>query len=47
MTLSKEQAAFGNELCKGLPVTIEVKDYRDVTQSNFDRVASIGIMVPP
>lgn len=44
VTLSKEQAAFGKELCKGLPVTIEVKDYRDVAETGFDRVASIGIM---
>ena len=44
VTLSKEQAAYGRELCKGLPVTIEVKDYRDVTDTDFDRVASIGIM---
>jgi cyclopropane-fatty-acyl-phospholipid synthase len=44
VTLSQEQAAFGQELCKGLPVTIEVRDYRDVTETNFDRVASIGIM---
>jgi cyclopropane-fatty-acyl-phospholipid synthase len=44
VTLSKEQASYGRELCKGLPVTIEVKDYRDVTDTNFDRVASIGIM---
>jgi cyclopropane-fatty-acyl-phospholipid synthase len=44
VTLSKKQAAFGRELCKGLPVTIEVKDYRDVTDTDFDRVASIGIM---
>jgi len=44
VTLSKEQAEFGNEFCKGLPVRIEVKDYRDVSESGFDRVASIGIM---
>ena len=44
VTLSKRQAAYGRELCKGLPVTIEVKDYRDVTRTDFDRVASIGIM---
>lgn len=44
VTLSQEQAAFGTELCKGLPVTLEVKDYRDVKERNFDRVASIGIM---
>jgi cyclopropane-fatty-acyl-phospholipid synthase len=44
VTLSKQQAAFGNKLCKGLPVTIEVKDYRDITETGFDRVASIGIM---
>lgn len=44
VTLSKEQAAFGNKLCKGLPVRIEVQDYRDITEANFDRVASIGMM---
>lgn len=44
VTLSREQAAFGRERCKGLPVTIEVKDYRDITETDFDRVASIGIM---
>jgi len=44
VTLSKEQASFGQKFCEGLPVTIEVKDYRDVTGGNFDRVASIGIM---
>lgn len=44
VTLSKQQAAYAKEFCKGLPVTIEVKDYRDVNETNFDRVASIGIM---
>ena len=44
VTLSKEQASFGNTFCKGLPVKIEVKDYRDVRETNFDRIASIGIM---
>ncbi len=44
VTLSKEQAEFGNAFCKGLPVRIEVKDYRDISEANFDRVASIGIM---
>jgi len=44
VTLSKEQADFGNNFCKGLPVKIEVKDYRDVRETNFDRIASIGIM---
>jgi cyclopropane-fatty-acyl-phospholipid synthase len=44
VTLSQRQAAYGRELCTGLPVTIEVKDYRDVAVTDFDRVASIGIM---
>lgn len=44
VTLSKEQAAFAQEFCAGLPVTIEIKDYRDVREGNFDRVASIGMM---
>jgi cyclopropane-fatty-acyl-phospholipid synthase len=44
VTLSRQQAAYGQELCKGLPVRIEVRDYRDVVPNGFDRVASIGIM---
>jgi len=44
VTLSKEQADFGNTFCKGLPVKIEVKDYRDIKEANFDRIASIGLM---
>lgn len=44
VTLSREQAAYGNRMCQGLPVTIEVKDYRDIRKARFDRVASIGIM---
>lgn len=44
VTLSQQQAAYAKEFCKGLPVTIEVKDYRDVNETNFDRVAAIGIM---
>lgn len=44
VTLSREQAAYGQRLCEGLPVTIEVRDYRDVSADGFDRVASIGIM---
>ena len=39
---SKEQAALGRELCRGLPVEIEQRDYRDVT-GRFDHVVSIGM----
>ena len=44
VTLSEAQAKYGQKFCQGLPVTIELKDYREVTRADFDRVASIGIM---
>ncbi len=43
VTVSKEQVALGNELCKGLPVTLELQDYREVT-GTYDAVISIGII---
>lgn len=42
VTVSKEQAELARELCKGLPVTIELKDYRDIT-GTFDHVISLGM----
>ncbi len=43
LTVSKEQVALGNELCKGLPVELRLQDYRDV-QGQYDAVISIGVM---
>lgn len=42
-TVSKEQAKFAREYCKGLPVTIQLADYRKA-QGQYDRVVSIGLM---
>jgi cyclopropane-fatty-acyl-phospholipid synthase len=42
VTLSENQAEYGCELCRGLPVEIQLKDYRDV-DGTFDRVLSIGM----
>lgn len=42
ITVSKEQQALARERCAGLPVTIELMDYRDV-QGSFDKVASVGM----
>lgn len=42
VTISREQAAFARELCKGLPVEIRVQDYREVDE-RFDRIFSIGM----
>lgn len=42
LTISKEQAAFAQEFCKGLPVTIVLRDYRDV-HDVFDRIVSVGM----
>lgn len=42
VTVSKEQANFARSACAGLPVTIELKDYRQIG-GRFDRVYSIGM----
>jgi cyclopropane-fatty-acyl-phospholipid synthase len=42
VTVSKEQMAYGQKRCQGLPVEIRFQDYRDVTGS-FDRVFSAGM----
>ena len=42
VTVSKEQVALGNELCKGLPVELRLQDYREVS-GTYDAVVSIGI----
>ncbi|MDP7523861.1 MAG: cyclopropane fatty acyl phospholipid synthase [Arenicellales bacterium] len=42
VTVSKEQAQLARERCVGLPVAIEVKDYRDL-DGEFDRIASVGM----
>ena len=43
--ISREQIAFGRDLCQGLPVRFEQKDYREAAlePSRFDRVVSIGL----
>jgi len=43
MTVSKEQAKLGREMCSGLPVEIRLEDYRKIS-GTYDRVISIGIM---
>jgi len=43
LTVSKEQAKLGREMCKGLPVEILLEDYR-IIKGQYDRVISIGIM---
>ncbi len=42
ITISKEQVALGNKLCKGLPVKIRLQDYRDLNEK-FDRIVSLGM----
>jgi cyclopropane-fatty-acyl-phospholipid synthase len=43
--ISKEQVKYGRELCKGMPVRFEEKDYREAVEERdeFDRVVSIGL----
>ncbi|MCP6718170.1 MAG: cyclopropane fatty acyl phospholipid synthase [Patescibacteria group bacterium] len=42
ITISKEQVKLGQELCRGLPVEIRLKDYRDL-DGKFDCIVSIGM----
>lgn len=43
ITVSKEQAAYAEESCRGLPVEVRLQDYRDLS-GRFDRIASIGML---
>ncbi|WP_232825916.1 cyclopropane fatty acyl phospholipid synthase [Chitinophaga alhagiae] len=42
ITLSKEQAELGRQLCKGLPVDIQLMDYRQLG-GQYDAIASLGM----
>ena len=42
VTISQEQIDLGRELCAGLPVTLQLKDYREV-EGQFDRIVSLGM----
>lgn len=42
VTISREQADFAEELCKGLPIEIRLQDYRDVDE-RFDAAFSLGM----
>ena len=42
VTVSAEQVKLAQSCCTGLPVCIELKDYRDI-QETFDRIVSIGM----
>ena len=43
ITLSQPQKLFAEESCRGLSVTFQVQDYRDLPGQEFDRVVSIGM----
>ncbi len=42
ITVSREQSKHARSLCRGLPVTIELMDYRDLGRK-YDRIYSIGM----
>ena len=42
ITISKEQQKLAQERCQGLPVTIELMDYRGLTGC-FDKIVSVGM----
>jgi cyclopropane-fatty-acyl-phospholipid synthase len=42
ITVSKEQQKLARQRCAGLPVSIELTDYRNIT-GDFDKVVSVGM----
>jgi len=42
ITISREQLALARERCRGLPVNLQLMDYRDL-QGCYDRVVSVGM----
>ncbi|QWT18611.1 cyclopropane fatty acyl phospholipid synthase [Bacillus sp. NP157] len=42
VTISKEQAEYARELCRGLPIEIRLQDYRELDE-RFDAVLSVGM----
>jgi cyclopropane-fatty-acyl-phospholipid synthase len=42
VTISEDQVRVGRERCRGLPVEIQLRDYRDV-EGRYDRVFSLGM----
>ncbi|MFZ4774265.1 MAG: cyclopropane fatty acyl phospholipid synthase [Terrimicrobiaceae bacterium] len=43
ITLSKNQKAYAEQSCRGLPVDIRLQDYREV-EGPFDRIVSVGML---
>jgi cyclopropane-fatty-acyl-phospholipid synthase len=43
VTISREQLAFAQKVCKGLPVELYFQDYREV-QGQYDAIISIGML---
>ena len=43
ITVSKEQAALAEDICRGLPVEIRLTDYRELKNEQFDHIVSIGM----
>jgi cyclopropane-fatty-acyl-phospholipid synthase len=42
ITVSREQAEYGQAVCRGLPVDIRYQDYRSLNE-RFDRILSLGM----
>ncbi|MBI1940145.1 MAG: cyclopropane fatty acyl phospholipid synthase [Acidobacteria bacterium] len=41
-TVSKEQVKLGRQLCAGLPIRIDLQDYREI-EGRFDHIVSLGM----
>ncbi len=42
ISVSKEQIAYGQEMCRDLPIELRLQDYRDIKEK-FDHVISLGM----
>jgi cyclopropane-fatty-acyl-phospholipid synthase len=43
ITVSQQQLALARERCAGLPVRLELMDYRELHGTRFDKIASVGM----
>lgn len=42
-TISEQQKRYADDACKGLPVTILLKDYRDLPPRIYNKIVSVGM----
>lgn len=44
VTISREQAVYARQYCRGLPIEIRIQDYRDIADGPYDHVTIVGML---